>query len=60
MERQELIDFLRENLSVEVTTSRSYDYDHESVSINISLGLINENGSYEEITSSSDTISINN
>jgi len=60
MERQELIDFLRENLSVEVTTSRGYDYDHESVSINVSLGLINENGAYEEITSSSDTISINN
>ena len=60
MERQELIDFLRENLTINVETSQGYDYGCDTYSINISIGILNENEEYEEITSSSDTISINN
>jgi hypothetical protein len=60
MERQELIDFLRENLTVEITTSRGYDFGIETVGINVSIGILNENGDYEVISSSDDYINVNN
>ena len=58
MNRNELINFLRENLTVDITTSRGYDFGNESVGINISIGILNENGEVEEIVSGNDHISI--
>jgi len=58
MERQELIDFLRENLTVNVETSQGYDYGCETFGITVSIGILNENGEVEDIASGNDYISI--
>jgi len=60
MERTELIDFLRENLTVNISHSREWDYGSEYVTTTVSLGVMNENGEYEEITNASDSFSVNN
>jgi hypothetical protein len=60
MERQELIDFLRENLSIEVETSREWDYSSEYITVTTSIRLRNENGEYETLTSDYDSFSVNN
>lgn len=60
MERQELIDFLRENLSVELTTETGYDYGSDYVVINVAITTSDENGNRIIISEDSDSISINN
>jgi len=58
MNRNELINFLRENLTVDITTSQGYDYGCETFGITVSIGILNENGEVEEIVSGNDHISI--
>lgn len=60
MDREEIMDFLRDNLSIEITTSREYDYGDEYVSVNVSLQMTNGIGRTETISECSDTININN
>jgi hypothetical protein len=59
MDREEMMDFLRENLSIEITTSRERDYSDEYISINVSLNLTDGVGRTETISECSDTIDIN-
>jgi len=58
MEIQELIDFLRENLSISLTTDRSYDFGHEYVNIDVTLNLNIENETII-LSQDSDSFSIN-
>lgn len=55
MEREELINFIRENLTINLTTDRCYDYNDEYINVTVSLSLNNE-GQEEIISSCNDTI----
>ena len=39
MEREEIIDFLRENLDIEVSMDRTYESDSEYITCNVTLRL---------------------
>ena len=49
MDREEIIDFLRENLNIEVSMDRSYECDSEYITCNVILRLGDEiiSDSYE-------------
>ena len=51
MEREELIDFLRENLDINVSMDRSYESDSEYITCNVTLHLGDEiiSDSYESV-----------
>lgn len=59
MERQELIDFLRENLSINLSVERGYDFGNESIIIESTLNL-NDNGENIILSQDCDSFSIDN
>ena len=60
MDREEMMNFIRDNLSIEITTSRENDFGDEYVTVNVSLNLTNGIGRTETISECSDTVYINN
>ena len=51
MEREEIINFLRENLNIDVSMDRSYECDSEYITCNVILRLGDEiiSDSYESV-----------